>query len=399
MNSGLGKVFGWGVVFSLLGFVQSVLLARHLGVNGRGVVAIPISFINLMLPIAVMGLKQGMTYYYFDKALFLSRMSLYLTLLISSSLVMVFIIGFYFSFPEYNEDIYVIGALFLAKALIDIYSYTYYFDKSVYKIAKINVIRLIIEIILIVVVASFSELDPTKVFLIYLVSALFQLACVKLDEKKNTFIGSYKITSEFILKSLSFAVPLFFINVNLTIDIVLLGRLAEPSEVGFYQVAVSIANLTWVLPAIISPYIFSKSATKSLDEILINAKKTLLLVTILIPLVIPIWYISPYIFTILFGSDFSKSSSLFNIILPGYITMLFYKFVNGMLSSKGFTKMPLVIFALGAILNILLNIITIPSYGSKGAAYSTLASYLFCSILFFVYVGHMSYAKNKKMVT
>lgn len=377
-----------------IAFLQGIIIARYLLPEGRGIIAIYLAVINMLLPLSELGIKQSSSY-------FLSKMKYKIekivntqtiTLIISSflTIILLFLI---FTFRELDNPI-ILLFIFLAIPLRIYISFTTAYGLSNREINKINIIQFILIITDFIFVCIFFILLSLKVeyyflsyFLASLCAAIYTYIWLK-NKYKITFklnFNEYKKESlNIVKKGITYALPLFIIGLNYSLDLLILDFYVNKKLIGIYAVGVSLAVLIWQLPTILSLLIFSYSvSTKDEKQFSLNLwNKSKLLMLILIPIAIILTYILKFVIPIIYGEAFTNSYQVILYLMPGVYFMIAFKLLNGDLAARGYPHIALYIFSIGVILNILLNILLIPIYSINGAAIASTISYIFCSIYF-----------------
>ena len=386
------SILSFGVMTNILGILQSILLARLLGPELRGELAVPLTFVLLVLPLSSMGFKQNLSFLIRRRGIYVSNRSLAFLSLICMMSSAAFTSVYIYFYPDSIDFVLIqVFALILIRTLADLFSYKLLVLQQAHKITQLSFIRASIEVLLIVFLfmSQVKSLDLVlNVFivsyscycLLILYKTIYSNQVDNLSDKKTLLFDG-----AFFKRGLAYGAPLFLININISFDILMLGKLSTSKSVGLYQVAVSIANILWVIPTLLWAFIFSESLHKELPELLSKLLKffQFLLkasVLLLVPVTLSHWF-----FPLVYGDSFEKSAQLFNILILGYYAMLTYKVSYGVFASHGLVRIPLIIFSVCALLNICLNYFLIPRLSEEGAAIATLTSYLICGALFYFY--------------
>lgn len=198
-----------------------------------------------------------------------------------------------------------------------------------------------------------------------------------------------------VLEILSISMPMFMTaSMNFAIGqtgVVMLGMFRSEAEVGFFAVAVKLANLTsFVLTAINSmaaPKFSELFNTGKVDELFHVARKsTKLIFWTTTPILLILILFGKPLILLMFGSDF----------IVAYLAMVFLvigQFVHSISGSTGIfmnmTGHQIVyrnIILAAAFLNIILNIVLIPLYGIYGASISAMVCIVFWNITALIYI-------------
>lgn len=186
-------------------------------------------------------------------------------------------------------------------------------------------------------------------------------------------------------KSLPLALAAIFSMLYFKLDIIMLSMMKLPADVGIYGLAYKVLESLLFFPAmfvglmmpLLSRYAFSDK--KAFNKI---GQKTLdILVIFIIPMVIGVILISPKIIGLISGKSFLESAGILNILIIAtgviFLGTLFSNMVIALEKQKSLTF----IYALGAIFNLIANLIFIPRYSYYGAAMTTLGTELLVTCL------------------
>jgi len=228
----------------------------------------------------------------------------------------------------------------------------------------------------------------------YSISSLLCLLIILVTNKAVTQSAIDNLNLNLIIrKGLLYGLPLFLIVLNTSFDSLMLGYFIDTKAVALYHVAVSLAAMLWILPNLLSTIFFSNSLGKGISESrTLIIKMFLLYSSFIIPIIISL-FISPFVFSIIYGPVYVDASKAFNILIFAYFIMLPYKIIYPFLAANGLVLYPTIIFAFGFTLNFILNIELIPLFGIIGASYSTLVSYGLCGLMFILYYLKVSNVK------
>jgi len=167
--------------------------------------------------------------------------------------------------------------------------------------------------------------------------------------------------------------------IYLKVDQIMLGNMVGASEVGIYSVAAKLSEIWYVLPGLAAISIFpalvrSKAlAVEQYHNRLQRAYTTLAWSGIIIASIVSLS--ANFLIVLLYGQAYSGAG----LILAIHIWTCPIMFMGPILS-KWLIVEDLLIFSLtrhglGAVVNVLLNLLLIPIYGGVGAAIATLLSY------------------------
>ncbi|MDB9523229.1 flippase [Dolichospermum circinale CS-1225] len=175
------------------------------------------------------------------------------------------------------------------------------------------------------------------------------------------------------------------IMIYMKIDQIMLGEMIGDKSVGIYSAAAKISEVWYFIPmAIASSVAPSIYAAKEVGEdIYYRRIKQLLRLLVLISILIavPMSFISGTLITTLFGNNYAESGNILAIHIWSSIFVFMGVGTSSWFIAEGLTVFSLRRTLIGAITNIVLNLILIPGYGGVGAAIATVISQAFASFL------------------
>jgi PST family polysaccharide transporter len=174
------------------------------------------------------------------------------------------------------------------------------------------------------------------------------------------------------------------------IDLIMLESMAQPNQLGIYSAAAKLSEMWYFIPVAIcaafSPLLFKlRNESDVLFEMKLRELYSLLMWgSIAIGIVVSIF--NEEIIRIAFGERFGGAGQVFLIhIWSGIFVCIGLVNSVSLLSSNRLYQNFARTF-LGALINVILNLVLIPRFGALGAAYATLIAYAFTawlSMLFF----------------
>jgi polysaccharide transporter, PST family len=258
---------------------------------------------------------------------------------------------------------------------------------------------------------AFAVTTVCKVILIQAQAPLIAFVCVNLLEyvlSGISLIITYSRNDSFhkwfpsILqakKLLKDSYPLilssFAVLIYMRIDQIMLGQMVGSNAVGTYSAAVRVSEIWYFIPTAIassvSPSIFAVKDDKKIYYQRI-AKLLRLMVLLAIAVALPMTFLSGHIITVLFGSSYIEAG----IILAIHIWASLFVFMGVATSSwfvaEGLTHLSFRRTLIGAVVNVLLNLILIPKFSGLGAAIATVISYSISDVF-----SNFTHAKTRKI--
>jgi O-antigen/teichoic acid export membrane protein len=163
------------------------------------------------------------------------------------------------------------------------------------------------------------------------------------------------------------------------VDFLMLERMTDLTQVGLYAAAYKVTNLLEALPLMVMGTVYplmSRYAAEDPERLRALVRKSVLFLGIVgVSAGIVVTVTAPLIVRLLFGTEFSAAAPALAVLV--WSTTCLYLAITGgnLLISVGRERLNLAILALGAALNIALNLLWIPAAGLLGAAWATTATF------------------------
>lgn len=396
-------------IFLFGGFIASVLLARLLGPEGKGIVTAIFVVPLLIVSFADMGIRQATAYYVGKGYYKLSEMisSIAFLWLITSILgvIIVFIYFLFGSSDKYSWTILTVALTAIPIKLIEQYAKGVMLGKN--QIGTINVsqlLRVLVNIAAILLLVWLLDLGVFGAALVQLVIGLAVAVYYLFHICKYNrirFKPVSPIPKLLFLKGFSFAAVLFIINLNYRIDIMILDYMVPPEDIGIYSIGTNVAELLWQLPAAVGMVLFAKSANTQISTDAVERSTAILRLVLPIMIITSflIAIVAPILIQIVYGTEFVEAGNVLRLLLPGVIAITISKVLHPDLAGRGHPLYALRVFVLSLIINVVLNFILIPGYGINGAALASTISYMVAGIGYgFIYARKEKISPKKVFI-
>ncbi|MBP24070.1 flippase [Methylophaga sp.] len=390
-----GWLFADRVLRMGLAFVVTIWLARYLGPEQFGLLNFAMAFVALFGAIATVGLNSVVVR---DLVKFPEKTSSILSTSISlqilGGLITFSLIVLAIHFLKQEDALARAIAIILGLSMVVKFSETikYWYESQVqskfvvWAESAVLVLFAAIKILLILQQAPlisfawaiFAETVVLAIALIILYSIQSKTSKIwqpQLCQAKTLLRESWPL----ILSGLS-------VMVYMRIDQVMLGQMLNNEAVGIYSAAVKISEMWYFVPIAIVASVYpaiisSKEKSESLyQQRMQNLYDLMVYISVFVALIVT--FSADWIVISLFGDAYSESGFVLAVhIWIGLFVSL------GVASSKWFllenlSKLIFYRTLYGALLNVLLNLVLIPSFGIKGCLIATLISYSFAALWF-----------------
>lgn len=387
---------------SLMSFFKSIVVARGLGVEFYGIYILISNFVLTIQDFFDMNIDAGIirfgaiyrSHNRMDKLISLIKLSL-LSILISSVisiLLIVVLVNFFYDkyIPHPGLEAFII--LF---AIADLSSFFDPLGKSLLRLYykfKINSIiqslSSLLELIVIAITIFLFKAD-LKAFFISLIiarvlTAAFYLGGMWWELKDellphlNSKIGlikdQYREIFIFITGNAMTRTLVTIINRG---DALLLGTMAGPASLAFYNLSKRLANMFMVIadpfaqgiyPQI--SYLLAEKKFPELKIMLVKLTRSIALPLVLsIPLIV---FFNEWFISLLYGSEYANASKPFVLLYVASILSTVFFWNQSFLLSTGFIKTRFLIIFIAAAIGFSVSYVLIPSYQDVGMAIGNL---------------------------
>ncbi|MCI0707110.1 MAG: polysaccharide biosynthesis C-terminal domain-containing protein [Ignavibacteriae bacterium] len=156
-----------------------------------------------------------------------------------------------------------------------------------------------------------------------------------------------------------------------------------PFELGYYALAVRIAELIWLLDfVVINASVFNITSSSLEESARITQRMTRMIGLMVILFALAVGLASPQLIPLVFGKDFAPAVTPLLLLLPGIVAWSVGRSVAQFISyqvGKPWLNTQAAAFAF--VLNIILNILLIPTFGVAGASLAATFSYFSITIV------------------
>lgn len=377
-------------------FFTSVLLARVAGPEIFGQFSYITSFVALFIPLTVMGLNNIATKYFVKYPKHSHHYFLTALMIRLIGAISCIIIG---CTSAYAVDVTSEQLNYIFILLI-LQSFTLFYLVEFYFLAKKQVLNtLIIRLTIIILIAALKTAvilnGANLLYLIILhglevslIGGSYLLLYLKYKGQQQNQLGK-NINKTSLLGLFNKGKWLLFSGISavvyLKIDQVMLEIFHGAEQVAFYAAASKLSEFWYVFPVLISnaynPKLIElkKSNNNEYKQFLLKALSFMIVASIVI--CITIYSIATPLVDFIYGKEYQLSAEILSIHIFGTFFIFQRAILSKWLIIENNYRFSLLSTGLGAAVNIILNLMLIPSYGGLGAAWATLISYFVASFL------------------
>jgi O-antigen/teichoic acid export membrane protein len=373
------------VLVFVLSLVAGVILARTLGPSGRGIYSLALVAPSALVLVANLGVSNALVYHLARRTFPVEQLIgqvLVLTLVLGGVTTVALLIALVFfghlALPGVPLQLVVIAGVSIPLGLFFYYSLS--FSQGLERFREFNALYLVNgaasvllilplfvmfgNVTLAVAAWSLRWIATTALGLVFLARR------GRLNLRFNPTV-SRALVRFGLVGYLSYLMS--FLNFRL--DTFLVNIFRNATEVGFYAVAVSMAETIWYISTaastVLAPRVASDAASS--DETTGRVSRIVASTSLLAAIVLAI--AAPAVVRILFGTAFQPSVVGIWFLLPGVVTLSVARVLSSYLLGRNRQVVDLVASLAGLAATIALDLTLIPRYGFAGAAFASSVAY------------------------
>lgn len=374
------------VITNICAFIWTIIIARYLGVLDYGTLSFVISFTVLI----GIGNDIGMTTFTTrelskDKnktSKFINNI-LPFKLILSTVLLIITVLGVYLL--HYNSTIIILTfIMYLEAIIISMFNFVSGIFQAYedLKPAAISLIIYSISLVVLTIVISELDLGIVAIGLSYAFSYLLCLIYCSYHLIKKFKLPKLEFDLSFWknvgLKSLPFGLTIFFYTIYFQIDVVMLSWLSGDYATGLYNSAYKVISVFTAFYVIYQYVIFplmSKLYAENTNLLKISFEQSFKYsLLVLLPIIIGVYFYSPYIINLIYTSEFALASVPMQILIWTVVFLFINGVATSLLNSIGKEFDVTKIYIIAAVFNIVVNYFLIPKYTYIGASAATVLS-------------------------
>lgn len=382
----------------ILGTLYNIYTARYLGAEGYGILSFSLAFTGIFGLLADLGLSTlatreisrdiSIANKYIGNIIVIKLILSLITMILTATAV------YFLNLP--TETSKVVYLIFLPTIFI---SFTGIFNsifQAFQKMEYISAGKILNSVLMLIgtLVAINQNFDLIHFVLIYFIVNFIVLGysfciCIYLFVIPAVDFD-LSLWKKLLKESIPFWLTNVFIIIYFRIDQIMLSMMEGNDVVGWYSASYRLIDGLSILPSVLMSVmfpVFSKYHENSKDSLELAFKKTLKFLTILaIPIGIGTTITAEKIIQLIYGTDYMPSVVALKILVWASV-LSFINFTPAtLLNSTNKQKLLMKITCFGAILNIILNYILIPSFSYKGAGIATVFTEFFVGIFIMYHI-------------
>lgn len=388
----LGRIFVLGI-----SFLVGIYIARYLGPSNYGLFNYVVSFVGLFGFLTSFGIDNIASREIIknhNRKNEIIATSFYIKTIGSLlAIISVFIVSIFTT-----KDLFTLGLIWIfslnfipqAFNIIEIYFQSQVLSKKVVTAQIIsNIISTILKIICITLNKGIFWLTIIYIIETCIYSSILLYSFRKFGNHIRNWKFDKKIAKSLLKDSWPLMLSSIAVGIYMKIDQVMIKNMLGNEQAGIYAVAVKLSEVWYFIPMLICTSL-SPTIIKTLDiskELFENRLKKLYSLMFWMSFIIAstTTILAYPIIKILFGTQFLGAITVLQIYVWAGIAVSLGVAIGQYLLANNFTKISFYNTLIGAIMNVILNLILIPKMGINGAAIATLLSYTLATFGIFIF--------------
>lgn len=380
------------ILILIIPFITAPYLSRTVGANGVGTYSYTYSIVYYFVIISMLGINN-----YGNREIAKNRgnkeklsetfWGIYIIECITTIAMLILYIIYTIVFSNQYKDIALIQTIFIVASLFDVNWFFFGMEKFKSTITRNTIIKIITTVLIFVFVKNNNDIWKYTLIMSGM-TFLSQIILWPILLKNINFMPIKKIEfKKHIKPCVVLFIPVIAISIYKLMDKIMIGAITDVNEVGYYEngekiisICFSVVNAigTVMLPRISN--LLSTGDNNKIKEYISKSIKFTMFITF--PMCFGLIAIADEFAIIYYGEQFIRSGIVMKLLaitvpVASWATIVRTQYLIPNEKDKEY----LVSVCIGAIINVILNIIFIPKYGCIGACYGTIVSEIFVMII------------------
>lgn len=388
------------ILFTVLGLINNIIISRQIGVDGRGLYSVIMTFILFSFLILGDGIRRSSTFYASQSRcnpLLLSRNAIVVS---SSSIVLLSILQYHFDIfssylPGIDQDY-----IYLAVVVVGLMTYSQSVQAIFLGLQKISIfnilmistslINVIINIFGILIWNFHLKELIYSYFTANLITSLFAFIKIENFENNKPKIENLRFISKLALTSKA-TISNLLVFIVLRGGILISNIYLSSVKIGLYSIAIFFFEMIQKIPNTIGSFVFSLTANDTSEE---NDLRTLKLIRAMFLLdttaIIFLLILGRLLIVFLWGEEFAESIVLIYYMYPAFLfvgpSSVLYAYFMG----KGYPIKVILLNLVTAFLLVIFIFFFIKTYKIESVAIITSLAISMWTIVLIIFFKHQT---------
>ncbi|MEG0767682.1 MAG: polysaccharide biosynthesis C-terminal domain-containing protein, partial [Clostridia bacterium] len=250
------------------------------------------------------------------------------------------------------------------------------------------------------IILAFFTMRPSLLIALAMI-VIGDLLTIVLTTRRLRHVGNpFKADLTFLRRIYRFGlvamITTLLLTLNYRLDELMLKWMGISGELrGFYRTGVSLAGYGWIISDAFREVLFSRTAKNDAVDDVVFSLKINAYITIF--MLAGIALLGKPVIHLLFGAAYLPAYQVTVVLLFGILSMSYFKLIGTLLLAQKKIKMYVATLTASVLMNVVANLLTIPTLGILGAALSSVLSYTLAGVVFLSYFMHTYHIKAKRI--
>lgn len=367
----------------IIGFFTLAYSARYLGVENFGILSFALAFAGIFGVFSDLGLRTLVVREVArDKSLTEKYIGNSLSIKILLAFITLFLIFITLNIWGYDIKTSIVVYLISISVIIASFSQFFYSIFQAYEKMEFQGISVFLNAVFVflgILTVIYLNSNVVGFSFVYILAAILVLIFNLIICLKKFSLPGLLLDHEFwkvsIKEALPFAITGISINIYTWIDTIILAFLKGSEVVGYYTAAYRLVIVLLVIPVIVNTVVFplmSRYHVSSKDNLKYSFEKLFKFMALIgIPLGVGTIIVAEKVILLVYGTEYIPSVIALQILVWSLVMIFLRSPFERLLEASNKQFSVTKIFFIGAIFNIVLNLIFIPIYSYVGAAIIT----------------------------
>ena len=390
-------IFGTRALWSLMGVVSGVLLARWLGPHDRGILALVLLVPNTVVTIFKLGISQASVYSINREGAPAERVASNVVALglwsgVIAALVIWLLRDNLLATVLRDVPGWALALALVRVPLLLIDNYLFGVLQATGKFGLYNVRLLLSEalrLVLVLIALVVFDWGLRAAVVIYTLVGTWNVVWL-LYSTHRQIPFTLGIDWPLLRDQLSFGVKSYVQTVTahllLRIDVYMVSYFLTPADTAFYALALHFTELVLELPQAIGLVLFPRLASLPEAEVhRLTAQTCRRTLALTIPAALVLALVGPKVIVLWYGEPYASAGEPLPWAAAGAAMMSIFVILTRDFTSRGYQRVNIAAGLLALVTNVALNVVMIPAYGITGAAEATAISYTGACLVLLVF--------------
>lgn len=397
LSRDIAGIFGTRAIWSAMGVVSGVILARWLGPHDRGILALVLLLPSTVVTLTKLGVSQANVYY-------INREKVDVNCVASNALLLAIGLGLLSTVVVWvlrntllSTVLRGVPAWALALALVRVPlllldNYLYSILQATGQFSVYNVRLLVSEALRFLLVATalvvcgFGLFAAVSIYtLVGAVNAIWLFTTMRRQIRFSLSLDLPLLRDMLTFGARSY-IQTLAAHLLLRIDIYMVAYFLGPAETAFYALALHFTELALEIPQAIGLVLYPALASlpeEKVHAVTAQACRRTLMITV--PVAVLLATLGPSVITLWYGEPYTPAGAPLPWAAVGVAMMAVFVIVTRDFTSRGRQRVNIAASMVALLGNVCLNAVLIPTYGIVGAAVATAISYTAACVVLMVF--------------